>query len=196
MNYCDFGAVVLAVATAALISTDAMASAPRMCSDGDGLRGYNLGRELESRSLRRNFERFFTCGSFESFAAAVRVDLEATSTSDRYLQCRDIGIIHGMNETIREIALNCNLQCSDSGGSIGRRAARQYCGILEIIASPGGFAAMTIATPIPTCNLATQSACRAAFTSTVENDPACNAQANADRSTFRDALDDACKLLR
>jgi hypothetical protein len=195
MNHHDFVAGLLAASAAALISTDALAAPPGSCRSGEGRRGYDQGYQIQARLLRANFKRYFTCNSLESFIKAVNIEFPEAMSTDRFLQCRDLGLIDGMNDTIRAIGDECPQRCSDSGGSLGTLAARQYCRIQEVIAEAPSFGAPRYPEPIPICTIATEQACRAAFTSVVENDDACSKRSRRDPN-FSQQIEDTCGHLR
>lgn len=158
------------------------------CQQGDGARAYDQGYRLQAQLLRRLFERNFTCLSFEKFAQAVRVPLPPPSTEDLTLQCRDVGLIFAMDDTIYQIAEQCTIECAASGDFFGRMEAAQYCRAAEAVGI------QWVVPPIPMCDLASEQACRAAFESEVRKDPDCSAFADAD-STYQETLNLACAFV-
>lgn len=185
-----------AVAAATTLASHAALAAPPVCGSGDALRGYQSGYQLESGLLRSLFKSRFTCGSYESFVHAVRLNLTSTRNSDLYLMCRDIGIGEGMADTIRKISEDCQGACSKSGESIGELGAEQYCPKMMAMAlTPEGPAEPVRIKPLPLCDVAAAQSCRAAFISYVEQDFVCKDFAAHDPD-FESIVDAACALLR
>jgi len=187
---------VAAVAVLTSHASHATLGPPLICGSGDASRGYQSGYQLESALLRSLFESRFTCGSYEAFVHAVRLNLTSSPSSDLYLMCRDIGIGDGMADTIRKISEECQGACSKSGASIGELGAEQYCPKMMAMAlGPEGPAEPVRIKPLPLCDVAAAQSCRAAFISYVEDDFVCKDFAAHDPD-FEHIVDAACALLQ
>lgn len=187
--------VMFAVSAAVGLTSHAALATPLVCGSGDALMGYLSGYQLESKLLRSIFESRFTCGSYESFVHAVRLDLARTRTPDLYLMCRDIGIGEGMADTIQRISKKCQGACSKSGENIGELGAEQYCPKMKARAFMTERPVEPVRVkPLPLCDVAAAQSCRAAFISHVEQDFVCKDYAAKDPD-FESIVDAACALL-
>lgn len=156
--------VMVMAALAALVSlapADASATThpPSACMAGGGSRGYQQGYRYERRLLETIWSRF-DCDTLEDFVKAVEID-PWTSSSSRFLECRNTGIVDAVYDVIDEKTAFCVDACFDSGVDIGRKQADVYCGL----PLDRGFTAMDL----NLCQTASEQACESAFRSRVNS---------------------------
>jgi hypothetical protein len=174
-------ALSLALGAAASLASHSALAVESHCTSGNGLRGYNEGYSLEKNLLENIWSRF-ACNTVEQFVAAIDVPFGASTSSDVYLQCRNVGISTAISDQIYAKQKECLLECYESGSAIGRLNGKIYCGLTE----KGEFeSSYTL------CPLGSQQGCNSALRSYVQTN--CPNQVMADPG-FDEYVKLACEL--
>lgn len=163
------------------------------CTSGTGARGYEAGYRLQKNVIRYLWEEKFhsECYELESFISAVNISFDPGNYGgDRYLRCRDEGMVSGLTGAIDEIQDECGHRCVESGSSAGELFAKQYCGVVE----QESQAAAEMASQINICETFSTQACKTALLGFVNSKDFCRSRSEQDPA-FQDFVDNiACAV--
>lgn len=155
------------------------------CRRSRGAAGYRAGVNLETTLLNTLWLRFGDCQFVDDFITAVTVPFAPRRVDSTFMNCRNEGIADTMFSYVNQKMETCLDDCTDSGASIGSMGAYTFCGIKAYAIEDGAAPNL--------CTLATRTACRAAFISTVTD--LCPNTRNIYPLTYNSLLRNTCDVL-